>query len=148
MLQQALALHVIDPCVLYLHPFDNMQRGQFLYAFAPVAKPFAPVPYEGKYVDISLHRWIAPFVQAAENAHLWAPETTVADLVRLEDNLLAEELISFVIRNSLELKKRNLSVRECEAIARSRGLLWEGYESNAPVTRLRCYGMIVRTKAL
>lgn len=142
-LQQALQLHLIDPCVRYLHPYATMPRGQFLYLFAAVAKPFTQSGYLGKYNDVYRYEWDAAYVQAAIDANLIDPATITADRIRLDDPLTGQELISFVIRNLQPLNQRELSLRACEKIAAQLGLLWSNYNATATVDRLTCLLTVV-----
>lgn len=120
-----------------------MPRGQFLYLFAAVAKPFVQSDYLGKYNDVYRYEWDAAYVQAAIDANLIDPATITADQIRLDDPLTGQELISFVIRNLQPLNQRELSLRACEKIAAQLGLLWSNYNATAPVDRLTCLLTVV-----
>lgn len=144
-LQVALKLHLIDPCVRYLHPYATMPRGQFLYLLAAVAKPFKQANYLGKYADVYCYEWDAAYVQAAIDANLIDPTTVSADQIRLDDPLTGQELLSFVIRNLQPLSQRELSLRDCEEKATHLGLIWPNYVATAPVDRLTCLLTVVHT---
>ncbi len=137
-LQVALRLHLIDPCVRYLHPYADMPRGQFLYLLAAVAKPFVQNDYQGQYADVYRYEWDAAYVQAAIDAQLIDPATISDDQIRLDDPLTGQELLSFVVRNLQPITQRQLSLRACEKIATQLGLIWPNYSATAPVDRLTC----------
>lgn len=148
MLAKALSLHIIDPCVLYLHPMEPMQKGQFLYALSQVAKPFHLKPYENQYEDVHPHEWTAPYVQAAIESKLINVNFVQPDQLKLGDEIKGEELITMIVRNICAVDERDIRPMECEKIADENKLLWESYESNHPVNRLQCYIALVKMSLL
>lgn len=144
-LLKVLELKLIDPTVSYLHPYDCMFLGMFIYSFSQVAKPFDRNKYLGKYDDISEHEWIAPYVQATIDAHLIDDVFIENDQLHIKKFVSGYQMISMIVRNLYPVKKRNtLSVKQCLNIAQKHGMLWENFEGDKPVSRLRCYLMMVR----
>lgn len=137
-LKEAMVKGLLDPCLKFYHPFDEMPRGQFLFLFFKAAKSPQKRPYQGVYCDIYRYEWDAQFIQAALDAELIDEATTPNDRFRPDDGLTGGELLSFIIRNLHELEDRDYNLAECEQQAKSLGLIWEGYERNKKVNRADC----------
>ncbi|WP_436667233.1 GDSL-type esterase/lipase family protein [Latilactobacillus sakei] len=142
-LKKAIATHLIDPCVLYLHPNSYISRGQFLYVLSQVAKPFERVAYTGGYVDISPYEWLAPYIEAARNAKLFDQRIIVADEFQSNKALNESELLSILVRNMLPIEFRNVDLEDCKKIALEKKFIWKNFKPEKPVTRLQCYLAIV-----
>jgi lysophospholipase L1-like esterase len=137
-LKEAMAKGLLDPCLKFFHPFEEIPRGQFLYMFFKAAKAPDKRTYQGKYCDIYKYEWDAFNVQAAIDSELIDETTTINERFRPDDGLTCGELISFMIRNLHSLGDRNYSIAECEEQAKSLGLLWQGYEREKKVNRADC----------
>lgn len=137
-LKEAMAKGLLDPCLKFFHPFDEIPRGQFLYMFFKAAKAPDKRPYQGKYCDIYKYEWDAFNVQAAIDAELIDETTTMNERFRPDEGLTCGELISFIIRNLHKIGERNYTMIECEEEANRLGLLWSGYERHNKVNRADC----------
>lgn len=137
-LKEAMARGLLDPCLKFYHPFDEMPRGQFLYLFFKAAKAPQRRPYQGYFCDIYRYEFDASAVQAALDAELIDETTTPDCRFRPDDGLTGGELVSFIVRNLHEPGDRNLSLPECERQAKSLGLIWEGYGRYEKVNRADC----------
>ncbi|MCD7806768.1 MAG: GDSL-type esterase/lipase family protein, partial [Lachnospiraceae bacterium] len=51
-LKEAMWKGLLDPCVLYFHPFEELPRGQFLYLFFKVMPPLVRKPWSAPYCDL------------------------------------------------------------------------------------------------
>lgn len=143
-LKEAMAKGLLDPCLKFYHPFDEMPRGQFLFLFFKAAKSPQKRPYQGRYCDIYRYEWDAQFVQAALDAELIDETTTPNDRFRPDDGLTSGELLSFIVRNLHELGDRDYNLAESEQQAKSLGLIWDGYEQDKKVNRADCTVALVR----
>jgi hypothetical protein len=137
-LKEAMAKGLLDPCLKFFHPYDEIPRGQFLYMFFKAAKAPEKRPYQGRYCDIYKYEWDASFVQAAIDAQLIDESTTGNDRFRPDDGLSCGELVSMIIRNLHKLGDRDYNLVECELQAKCLDLLWQGYERHKKVNRADC----------
>lgn len=135
-LKEAMWKGLLDPCIRFYHPFEEMPRGQFLYLFFKAVKAPAKRSWQGEYCDIYKYEFDAGNVQAALDGNLIDPVTTPDHRFRPDDSLTGGELVSMMIRSLKPLSERALPMDECERQARLLGLVWEGYEKNSPVNRL------------
>ncbi|MGX7200165.1 GDSL-type esterase/lipase family protein [Enterococcus nangangensis] len=147
-IQEALIFGILDPCVLYLHPFDAISKGQFLYFATRIVGPIKSRPYEGKFMDISSHEWIANMVQGYVDAELIAEETLTNDTLRVADDLQVGELLNIAVRSLFPQGQRQISVLKASEYANEWGLLWEEYQPTKKVTRLEAILTLVRVKKL
>ena len=136
LLKEAMWKGLLDPCIRFYHPFEEMPRGQFLYLFFKAVKAPAKRSWQGEYCDIYKYEFDAGNVQAALDGNLIDPVTTPDHRFRPDDSLTGGELVSMMIRSLKPLLERALPMDECERQARLLGLVWEGYEKNSPVNRL------------
>ncbi len=143
-LKEAMAKGLLDPCLKFFHPFDEIPRGQFLFLFFKASKAPAKGSYQGKYCDIYKYEWDAQNVQAAIDGELIDEVTTPNDRFRPDDGLTGGELLSFIIRSVHKLGDRAYTIAECEQQAKSLGLLWEGYGRDIKVNRADCTVALVR----
>lgn len=142
-LKEAMVKGLLDPCLKFFHPFDEMPRGQFLYVFFKAVKAPKQRPYQGRYCDIYRYEFDAPAVQAALDAGLVDESTTMHDRFRPDDGLTGGELVSFMIRSLHEPEDREYDLAECEQQAKGLGLLWEGYGRHVKVNRVDCVAALV-----
>lgn len=137
-LKEAMAKGLLDPCLKFYHPFEEMPRGQFLFLFFKAVQPPVKRSYEGRYCDIYRYEWDASNVQGALDAKLIDETTTPNDRFRPDDGLTGGELLSFIIRSLHRLNDRDYNIAECEGQAKSLGLIWEGYGRDVKVNRADC----------
>lgn len=137
-LKEAMAKGLLDPCLKFYHPFDEMPRGQFLYLFFKAVQAPPKRSYQGEYCDIYKYEWDAQNVQAALDAGLIDKETTKNSRFRPDDALTGGELLSMMIRSLHPADDREWTIPECEQQAKSLGLVWEGYERDGAVNRADC----------
>ena len=137
-LKEAMLKGLLDPCIRYYHPFEEMPRGQFLYLFFKAAASPQKRPYQGRFCDIYRYEFDSQNVQAALDGGLIDETTTPDDRFRPDDALTGGELASFMVRSLHPLGERDIIMYECERQARSLGLLWEGYGRDVWVSRLDC----------
>lgn len=142
-LKDAMRKGLLDPCLKFFHPFDEMPRGQFLYLFFKAAASPAKRPYQGRYCDICKYEFDAQNVQAALDADLIDASTTPDGRFRPDDGLTGGELLSFIVRSLHRPGERDLSLTECERQARGLGLVWEGYSRAGRVNRADCTAALV-----
>lgn len=142
-LKQAMARGLLDPCLKFYHPYDEMPRGQFLYLFFKAVTPPERRSYQGRFCDIYRYEFDASSVQAALDAGLIDEETTPNDRFRPDDGLTGGELLSFIVRSLHEKGEREINMTDCEQQARSLGLVWEGYNRDAAVNRADCTAALV-----
>lgn len=137
-LKEAMAKGLLDPCLKFYHPFDEMPRGQFLYLFFKAVKAPYKRPYQGEYCDIYKYEWDAQNVQAALDAGLIDKETTKDSRFRPDDALTGGELVSMMVRSLHPMDDREWTIPQCEQQAKSLGLIWEGYQRDGWVNRADC----------
>lgn len=137
-LKEAMAKGLLDPCLKFYHPFDEMPRGQFLFLFFKATKAPTKRTYQGRYCDIYKYEWDAPNVQAALDESLIDETTTPSNYFRPDEGLTGGELLSFIIRNLHQLGDRDYNIAECEQQAQSLSLIWEGYGRDIKVNRADC----------
>lgn len=137
-LKEAMAKGLLDPCLKYYHPFDEMPRGQFLYLFFKAVQAPTRRPYQGEYCDIYKYEWDAQNVQAALDANLIDKETTKDSRFRPDDALTGGELLSMMVRSLHPAEDREWTIPQCERQADGLGLIWEGYERDGAVNRADC----------
>ena len=142
-LKEAMAKGLLDPCLKFFHPFEEMPRGQFLYMFFKAVKATKQRPYQGRYCDIYRYEFDASAVQAALDAGLVDGATTMNDRFRPDDGLTGGELVSFMIRSLHEPEDREYDLAECEQQAKGLGMLWEGYGRHVKVNRADCVAALV-----
>ncbi|MFV0343859.1 MAG: rhamnogalacturonan acetylesterase [Anaerocolumna sp.] len=137
-LKEAMSKGLLDPCLKFYHPFDEIPRGQFLFLFFKAYKPSEKRSYQGKYCDIYKYEWDAQNVQAAIDEELIDETTTPNDRFRPDDGLTGGELLSFIVRSLHKPGNRFYNLTECEQQAKSLGLIWEGYSRDLYVNRADC----------
>ena len=142
-LKEAMLKGLLDPCIKFYHPFDDMPRGQFLYLFFKAAACPPKRPYQGRYCDIYRYEFDSQNVQAALDGGLIDEATTPDDRFRPDDALTGGELLSFIVRSLHEPGHRDIDMDECERQAKGLGLIWEGYGRNTRVNRLDCTAALV-----
>lgn len=135
LLKEAMAKGLLDPCLKFYHPFDEMPRGQFLFLFFKAYKVNKRRGYQGRYCDIDRYEYDAGNVQVAIDEELIDETTTPEDRFRPDEALTGGELVSIMIRSLHQVGDRNWDMTQCEEQAKGLGLVWEGYERNTWVNR-------------
>ena len=144
MLKQAMKYGLLDPCVRYLHPLEEMPRAQFVFLFLKAVKPMLRRPWQGEYCDLSRYEYDAEQIQAAWDENLIDPETTPDDRFRPDDPLTLGELISFTVRALRPKQQRSIGSLECIREARKLGWIKDTCQDmNRIVTRAEAIQMTV-----
>lgn len=117
-INEALKYGLLDPCVMHLHPDDEMPRGQFLMSMFKAFRMAGVRPYRGKFADICVDEWDSGYVQALVDENLIDEITLkrVGDKLffRPDDALSYGEYASFIIRfMEKDKSKRNISMEDC-----------------------------------
>ena len=125
-LAKALRYALLDPCVMYLHPYDTMPRGQLLMVMFAAFRMAGVRPYKKKFVDIKVDEWISGYVQALiENdlidystyEKVQPDESLDSDpkfLFRPDAPLTFEELSQFLVLKLERKKYANYTARAIE----------------------------------
>lgn len=144
MLEQAMKCGLLDPCVRYLHPLEEMPRAQFVFVFLKAVKPTLRRPWQGEYCDLSRYEYDAEQIQAAWDENLIDPETTPDDRFRPDDPLTLGELISFTVRAFRPKQQRRIGSLECIREAEKLGWIKDTCQDmNRVVTRAEAIQMTV-----
>ncbi len=117
-INEALKYGLLDPCVMHLHPDEEMPRSQFLMTMFKAFRMNAVRPYQKKYADLEVDEWDSGFVQALIDENLIDDITIKKDRDRLyfrpDDALSYGEYASFIIRfMEKDKEKRNISMEDC-----------------------------------
>lgn len=117
-INEALKYGILDPCVMHLHPDEEMPRGQFLMTMFKAIHKDGVRPYHKKYADLEVDEWDSAYVQALIDENLIDDITIkrIGDKLffRPDDALSYGEYASFLIRAMEKDKnKRNISMEEC-----------------------------------
>jgi hypothetical protein len=117
-INEALKYGILDPCVMHLHPDDEMPRAQFLMSMFKAFRKTGVRPYHKKYADIAVDEWDSGYVQALIDENL-IDDITIKRIgdkqfFRPDDALSYGEYASFLIRfMEKDKSKRNISMEEC-----------------------------------
>lgn len=134
-LKEAMWKGLLDPCIRYYHPFEELPRAQFLYLYFKAVKAPAGRPYQGYFCDMYRYEFDAQAVQKVLDGGLLDLTTTPDYRFRPDEGLTGGELVSFMVRSLHEPGHREIDMQECERQARGLGLLWEGYGRHVKVNR-------------
>lgn len=128
-IKKAFKYGLLDPCVMYLHPYAVMPRAQLLMVMFKAFRMAGKRPYLNEYADMKELDWDAGYVQALYDGDMIDPETIKVDnggnrLFRPDDPLTYEEFASFIIRYlEKDNTKRDISLKECEKKAAESGYI-------------------------
>ena len=117
-INEALKYGLLDPCVMHLHPDEEMPRGQFLMTMFKAIRKNGVRPYHRKFVDIEVDEWDSAYVQALIDENL-IDEITIKKVgdklfFRPDDALSYGEYASMIVRAMEKDKnKRNISMEAC-----------------------------------
>lgn len=95
---------LLDPCVMYAHPYAVMPRAQLLMVMFKAFRMAGKRPYLNGFADISKFDWDAGYVQALVDEDLIDEKTICHDevngkkLFRPDDALTYAEFMSFIVR--------------------------------------------------
>ncbi|MCD7752812.1 MAG: GDSL-type esterase/lipase family protein [Lachnospiraceae bacterium] len=142
-LKEAMWKGLLDPCVKFFHPFDDLPRGQFLYLFFKAMPDRVRKPWSAAYCDVYRYEWDAGNIQAAFDSGLIDETTTPDRHFRPDDPLTCAEFVSFMVRSLHPVEEREISMEDCEREAKKLGLLWDGYMADQPVGRADCAAALV-----
>lgn len=140
---------LLDPCVMYLHPNDAMTRGQILMVMFSAFGLTGIRPYNGRFADVKFDDWIAGYVERLSIDDLIDETTTTykdgKEYFRVEDELTAAELSSFIIRfMESDITKRDIDIHECFQKAMGHKLFRCGIIEDDIVTRRDAYIALLR----
>ena len=121
-IKKAYRYGLLDPCVMYLHPYATMPRAQLLMVMFKAFRIPGVRPYTGPFKDIFYDEWDSGYVQALVNENLIDTDT---DLFRPDDALAFEEFAGFLIKfmEPDRSKRAALSFDECLKKACALGIL-------------------------
>ncbi len=143
-LKKAMAYGLLDPCVRYLHPHEEMPRAQFVFLLLKAVNPARRRPWQGEYCDLSRYEFDAEQIQMALDEGLIDPVTTPGKRFRPDDAITLGELVSFAVRGAKARGERELGMEECFREAGKWGWIGdEGEDGERRVTRGECIGMAV-----
>ncbi|MCR4902832.1 MAG: hypothetical protein K6A23_08235, partial [Butyrivibrio sp.] len=141
---KALRYGLLDPCVMHLHPTEEMPRAQLLMVLFKALRISGKRPYNGKFCDLSRFEWDSSYVEACIDENLIDPLTTPNDRFRPDAALTAGEFASFVIRGMEEDKsKRDISINKCLEKAINLNIVPGHYKADDIICRADCYAGLV-----
>lgn len=120
-IRKAFKYGLLDPCVMYLHPYDPMPRGQLLMVMFNAFKMPGTRPYKKKYKDVKVDEWISGYVQTLINEGFLDEEEGEKTLFRPDDALTFGELSKFIIKRYE--KAAYLSQEDCLERAKALGVI-------------------------
>jgi lysophospholipase L1-like esterase len=163
---------LFDPCVMHLHPEDEMPRAQLLMVLFKALRISGTRPYLGRFKDINKHEWDAGYIQTIVNDGIMDDETAGAECFRPDDALTVAEYSSFVVagKYAVDKKKQEKNQKDSDStfvvrsvdskgvcnkhqylnkmqafdIAREMGVVDAVADPNAIITRAQCYIGLVR----
>ena len=101
-LKKAYHYCLLDPCIMYLHPYDSIPRSQFLMVLFKAFRLASTRPYMGKFADLKPDEWDSGYVQKLIDENLIDSETIRQKgdklFFRPDDSLTYDELDSFLVR--------------------------------------------------
>ncbi len=121
-IQKAFRYGLLDPCVMYLHPYATMPRAQLLMVMFKAFRIPGVRPYVGCFKDIVYDEWDSGYVQALINEKLIS---TDSELFRPDDALTYAEFAAFLMRflEPDHEKRPGLSFDDCLKKAKELGIL-------------------------
>jgi hypothetical protein len=103
-IKKAFKYCLLDPCVMYAHPYAVMPRAQLLMVMFKTFRMAGKRPYCGEFADISKYDWDAGYIQALVDEDMIDEKTIGHDkesgkkLFRPDDSLTYAEFMSFIVR--------------------------------------------------
>lgn len=103
-IKKAFKYCLLDPCVMYAHPYAVMPRAQLLMVMFKAFRMAGKRPYDGEFADISKYDWDAGYIQALVDEDMIDEKTIGHDkesgkkLFRPDDSLTYAEFMSFIVR--------------------------------------------------
>lgn len=107
-IRKAFKYGLLDPCVMYLHPYDAMPKGQLLMVMFNAFRMSGVRPYKKKYEDIKVDEWISGYVQALIDAGYIDDKEEGKPLFRPDDPLTYGELAEFIIKRYGEITGKTI----------------------------------------
>ena len=126
-LEKAFRYCLLDPCVMFLHPYAPMPRAQLLMVLFKALRIAGTRPYRGKFADLKIDEWDSGYVETLISENLIDPVTTKSEgdklFFRPDDSLTYEELDSFLMRfYESDKSKRDIPLEECVRRAMELGI--------------------------
>ena len=119
-IEKAFNYGLLDPCIMYLHPYAVMPRAQLLMVLFKAYRIAGIRPYKGSFKDIYKDEWDSGYVQALINERL----VEESDFFYPDEPLTYEDFAAFLIRFMEKDKdKRNVPAKECLEKAKELGLI-------------------------
>ncbi len=142
-IKKAFRYGLLDPCVMYLHPYAVMPRAQLLMVMFKAFRMAGKRPYMNVFKDVYFDEWDSGYVQALYNEKLIDKSTVNFNSVqnsddaiskecffRPDDALTYEEFASFLIRfMEKDIAKRDIPMKECYEKAKKLGFIGEGFKA-------------------
>lgn len=137
-IKKAFRYGLLDPCVMYLHPYDFMPRAQLLMVMFKAFRMNGVRPYKNKFFDIKLDEWDSGYVQALIEAGLIDYSTCKTDATgklffRPDEYLTYGELVDFIRRKLLS---------DHQSVYGSLQEYAKGSSKDVPVTRANLYSIL------
>ncbi len=126
-LQAAFEACLMDPCVMYLHPYAVMPRAQLLMILFKALRINGKRPYSGRFEDLSFDEWDSGYMDTLWEENLIDPETIHSEgdklFFRPDAPLSYDELDSILVRFlEPDREKRNIPIKKCRKKAKDLGI--------------------------
>ncbi|MBP3277568.1 MAG: hypothetical protein J6M44_01290 [Butyrivibrio sp.] len=126
-LQAAFEACLMDPCVMYLHPYAVMPRAQLLMILFKALRINGKRPYSGRFEDLSFDEWDSGYMDTLWEENLIDPDTIHSEgdklFFRPDAPLSYDELDSILIRFlEPDREKRNIPIKKCRKKAKDLGI--------------------------
>lgn len=140
---------LLDPCVMHLHPSDEMPRAQFLMVYLKALRLPATRPYTNHFIDIKFDEWDSAFVETCVQKKLIDEETMIQDTFRPDDALTYKDYASFLVRGIHYYNHTQMPTYEsCIKEAISKHFIPENVILDDFIPRAKCYQGLVRLMQL
>ena len=118
---------LMDPCVMYLHPYAVMPRAQLLMILFKALRINGKRPYSGRFEDVSFDEWDSGYMDTLWEENLIDPDTISSEgdklFFRPDAPLSYDELDSILIRFlEPDREKRNIPIKKCRKKAKDLGI--------------------------
>ncbi|RKM61432.1 hypothetical protein D6855_05935 [Butyrivibrio sp. CB08] len=126
-LKEAFHACLMDPCVMYLHPYAVMPRAQLLMTLFKALRITGKRPYSGRFEDISFSEWDAGYMDVLWDENLIDPDTIHSEgdklFFRPDAPLTYDELDSILVRFlEKDPGKRDIPMKKCRKMAKELGI--------------------------
>lgn len=127
-IEKAGKMELLDICVMHFHPLSPMPRAQFAFFLAKAAK-IPSKPGESLYKDMGVSDWELGFANSLKDLGISENE----EFFRPDDNITGEEALGMAVRAFFS--KKGLSNKDCVEFAKEKGLIFDGFEPEQPISR-------------